>query len=220
MNRKILIAAAVALGSVYSFACGGSNDTGNTNTTPTNSATMTAPTMTATDTAMPSTTDTGSAMATTSATEAPKPKTLYERLGGKDGVAKVVDDFLAIVKDDKRINHFFAKVVADKSGKKMDALKASINDFVCKATDGGCDYKGKDMKEAHKGMKVKDADFDAFMEDFGKALDKENVDASAKSDLVNAMNGMKADIVAAGPAPKGSATGKSTAAPPTPKSSK
>jgi len=43
-----------------------------------------------------------------------KPKTLFERLGGKAAIEKVVDDFLAVVKDDKRINKFFATTFKDK----------------------------------------------------------------------------------------------------------
>lgn len=202
MSRKILIAAALVLGTAYSFACGGDDATKNTNTMPTSTATMSAP-PTDTATAMPTATET--AAPTVSATaEAPKPKSLFERLGGKAAIEKVTDDLLANVKDDKRINKFFAGYLKDK--KKMEELRGSIVAFMCKATGGDCEYKGKDMKEAHKGMKVKDADFDAFVEDLTKALDKNGVGQTEKDELLGALGPMRADIVtvAAKPAASGS----------------
>ncbi|GAC1537213.1 MAG: hypothetical protein NVS3B10_01470 [Polyangiales bacterium] len=194
MNRKILIAASLVLGTAYSFACGGGGDEGKGATMPTSSATMTAPTMSATDTAaaMPTATDTASAAMTATA-EPPKPKSLYDRLGGKDAITKVTDDLFANIKDDKRINKFFAPVLKDK--KKTETLRTNVIDFMCKATGGDCEYKGKDMKESHKTMKVKDADFDAFVEDLNKALDKNGVGATEKDELGKALEGLRADIV-------------------------
>jgi hemoglobin len=209
MNRKILIAAAVALGSIYSFACGGDDATKGGPTAPTNTATATAPTETATATTTATATETASA---TTTAEAPKPKSLFERLGGKAAIEKVTDDLLAIIKDDKRIKAQFAKVFADK--KKAEVVRNNIVDFLCKATGGDCEYKGKDMKETHKTMKIKDADFDAFMEDAGKALDKNNVAAAEKDEVVKALEATRADVVnvAAKPAAGGAKPTASAAA--------
>jgi hypothetical protein len=51
------------------------------------------------------------------------------------------------------------------------------------------------MKTAHKGMGISDADFNALVEDLVKALDKNNVDATSKGELLTALGGMKGDIV-------------------------
>lgn len=215
MNRKILIVAALFASSAY-IACGGGGEEQKPPVTPTtesSASTMTSamPTASATDTAM--------ASATTSATvsaEPPKPKSLFERLGGKDAIAKVVDASLANIKDDKRINKYFAKTLKDP--KKVDALKGNLVDQICQATGGPCEYKGKDMKTAHKGMKIKDADFQAFMEDVGKALDSAGVGAQEKQELTDALNGMKGDIVEEAPGKgksagaAGSASGKAAGA--------
>lgn len=207
MNRKILIAAALVLGTSYSFACGGDDATKNTNTMPTSTATMSAPPVDTTPAPTASADDTASAAPTVSA-EPPKPKSLFERLGGKDAIAKVVDDFFAVVKDDKRINKHFAAILKDK--KKSEALRENVIAFISKATGGDAEYKGKDMKEAHKNMKLKDADFDAFVEDLGKALDKNSVGATEKDELNAALKGMHDDIVAPAPAPKAKPAPKAT----------
>jgi len=60
---------------------------------------------------------------------------------------------------------------------------------------GPCKYTGKDMKTAHKGMGITDADFNALVEDLVKALDKNHVGATEKSELLGALGAMKGDIV-------------------------
>ena len=118
----------------------------------------------------------------------PKEKSLYERLGSKPAITKVVHEFVKNVVADKRINKQFAKTKAPK-------LEALLVDQVCEATGGPCKYKGKTMAEAHKGMKITDADFTALVEDLTKALDKFKVPEKEKGELLGALGGMKGDIV-------------------------
>ena len=190
MNRKILIAIALVASSAY-VACGGGGEEGKGANDPSSSATVAAtptPAPTPTETATP----TPSPSPVVSA-EPPKPKSLYERLGGKDAIAKVVDASLKNISDDKRINKFFTKTVKDP--KKLEALKTNLIDQICQATGGPCEYKGKDMKTAHKGMKVKEADFTAFIEDVTKALESSGVGKTEQDELLGALGPMKADIV-------------------------
>lgn len=113
---------------------------------------------------------------------------LYDRLGGRDAIIAVVDDFVGNVAADKRINARFAKT-------DIPHLKQMLVDQICSATGGGCTYTGKTMKDAHKGMKISDADFTALVEDLTASLDKHNVAAIDKDELITALGGMKGDIV-------------------------
>jgi hemoglobin len=115
-------------------------------------------------------------------------KSLYERLGGKDAITAVVDDFVGNVAADKRINGFFAK--AD-----VPRLKRNLVDQICQATGGPCTYTGKDMKTAHKGMGITDADFNALVEDLKKSLDKFKVPAKEQVELLGALGSLKPQIV-------------------------
>lgn len=117
-----------------------------------------------------------------------KEKSLYERLGGKKAITAVVDEFVANVGADTRINHFFAHT-------DLKHLKKMLVDQICEATGGPCTYKGKDMKTAHKGMGVADEDFNALVEDLVKALDKFKVGEKEKGELLSALGGMRGDIV-------------------------
>ena len=115
-------------------------------------------------------------------------KSLYERLGGQPAITAVVDQFVANVAADKRINTFFAN--ADIPG-----LKSKLVDQVCQASGGPCTYTGKDMKTAHQGMGIKEADFNALVEDLTAALDQFKVPDKEKSELLGLLAPMKSDIV-------------------------
>ncbi|MCI0707846.1 MAG: group 1 truncated hemoglobin [Ignavibacteriae bacterium] len=117
-----------------------------------------------------------------------KEKSLYERLGGVEAITAVVDEFVANVAGDTRINHFFKET-------NIPHLKKMLVDQICQATGGPCEYKGMNMKDAHKGMGVKEADFNALVEDLVKALDKFKVPEKEKGELLGALGGMKGDIV-------------------------
>ena len=92
-----------------------------------------------------------------------KEKSLYDRLGGKQSIAAVVDEFVSRVAGDARINKFFAATASD--SKRLSTFKGNLVDQICQASGGPCKYKGKDMKTAHMGMGVASADFDALVED-------------------------------------------------------
>ncbi len=120
-------------------------------------------------------------------------KSLYDRLGGKTAIVAVVDEFVTRVAADKRINGFFKDTAADP--KRLAKFKGNLVDQICQATGGPCKYTGKDMKTAHKGMGIADADFNALVEDLAGALDKFKVGAKEKGELLAALGPLKKDIV-------------------------
>ena len=122
-----------------------------------------------------------------------KEKSLYDRLGKKKAITAVVDEFVARVAADARINKFFAATASDPA--RLKKFKGNLADQICQAAGGPCKYKGKDMKAAHVGMGVSGPDFDALVEDLVGALDKFNVAAHEKDQLLGALGPMKSDIV-------------------------
>src|SRR5262245_10876104 len=115
-------------------------------------------------------------------------KSLFERLGGKDAISAVVDDFAGNVLADPRINKKFAK--SDPA-----RLLANLKDFVCYATGGPCRYTGLDMKTSHKNMGATAGEFTALVEDLVKTLNKFNVGATEQKELLTALAGLRNDIV-------------------------
>lgn len=120
----------------------------------------------------------------------PGGKSLYDRLGGKPPISVFVEQFVANVVADTRINGRFATIDIRK-------LKGHLIDQVCMATGGPCTYSGRNMKTTHAGMKISDGDFGAFVEDLVKALDTCNVPAQEKAELLGLLGPMQKDIVEA-----------------------
>ena len=115
-------------------------------------------------------------------------KSLYDRLGGKTAISAVVEQFVANVAADSRINGRFATT-------DIPRLKGNLVDQVCMATGGPCTYTGRDMKTTHAGMKISNADFEALVEDLTRALDTFKVPAREKEELFGLLAPMKKDIV-------------------------
>ena len=124
------------------------------------------------------------------------------RLGADDGasvrfttasaaitaITAVVDDFVANVAADKRINKFFAKA-------NIPRLKSRLVDQLCQASGGPCYYTGADMKTAHAGMGVRNKDFDALVQDLVKSLNKFKVPKAEQNEIASVLLPMRKDIV-------------------------
>ncbi|MDS0258973.1 group 1 truncated hemoglobin [Haloarcula sp. S1CR25-12] len=69
-------------------------------------------------------------------------ETLYDRLGGRDGIRAVVDEFYDRLLADEDIGPLFAN--AD-----MAQLRRTQTDFLCEAAGGPERYDGPPVREAH-----------------------------------------------------------------------
>jgi hemoglobin len=118
----------------------------------------------------------------------PQQSTLYDRLGQKPGISAVVDDFVANVAADNRINRHFAKTDIPK-------LKMHLVNQLCEATGGPCKYTGRDMVTSHKGMNITTAEFNATGEAMLKALQKHKVAQADIDAVMSTLGSMQNDIV-------------------------
>lgn len=125
------------------------------------------------------------------ATMMAKEPTLYERLGGRHPIALVVDDFVANMVADSRVNARFKGMQPAQVFK----LKSNLSDQICQAAGGPCSYLGKDMRATHAGMNITEVEWNATVDNLVKALDKHKVPAKEKSELLGAVGPMKQDIV-------------------------
>mgnify|MGYP000880039709 FL=1 len=113
---------------------------------------------------------------------------LYDRLGGQPAITAVVDDFVANVAADKRINGQFANT-------NIPRLKMLLVEQICAGTGAPCQYTCRDMKSAHAHLKIGEADFAALVEDLSRTLDKFKVPAKEQGELIAILAPMKGDIV-------------------------
>jgi hemoglobin len=134
---------------------------------------------------------------------APPPKTVWERLGGEKTVTKVVRDFVEAAANDKKVNFFRTPEIAKTfNQEKIEALQKSLVDFISDKTGGPRKYMGKSMKEAHAGMKITDAEFDALVGHIKAALKKNGVNEADAAVVLDAVEKTRKDIVEGKEEPK------------------
>ena len=121
----------------------------------------------------------------------PQPPSLYKRLGGYDALAAVTDDFLGRLSSDPQ----FAKFFAGHSTDSIKRIRQLIVDQLCNVTGGPCVYTGRDMKTAHAGLGITEKDWDASVKALVATLDKLNVPAKEKDEVLTTVSGLKKDIV-------------------------
>lgn len=121
----------------------------------------------------------------------PAEPSLYKRLGGREGIALVVDDFVANMVADSRVNGRFKGMQPAAVFK----LKSNLSDQICEAAGGPCSYVGRDMKTTHTGMKITEAEWNATVENLTKALAKHRVGAREQQEVIAILAPMKQDIV-------------------------
>lgn len=131
--------------------------------------------------------------------EAAAKKSLYDRLGGESAITAVVDEFVALAAADEKVN-FFRKGT-DKEWKPGEGdvakLKMHLVNLIGQLTGGPQKYTGKDMKAAHAGMKITEAEFNALAGDLVKALDKFKVPQAEKDELIKIVASTAGDIIEA-----------------------
>ena len=120
-------------------------------------------------------------------------KSLYQRLGGYDAVAAVVDDLLPRLTADPEIGVYW-------KGKCKDSMRKDrqlVVDFLCAATGGPANYLGRDMKTSHEGLGITENDWDIFVRHTIATLDDLGVAEREKSEFLAAAASLKGDIVEA-----------------------
>lgn len=118
-------------------------------------------------------------------------KSLYERVGGYNALAAVVDDFVGRLVADKQFEKFFVGHSIDSRKR----IRQHILDQFCAATGGPCVYTGRDMKTTHAGLGITEADWDAAAKHLTESLDKFKVPEKEKNELLAFVTSLKKDIV-------------------------
>jgi hemoglobin len=114
---------------------------------------------------------------------------LFQQLGGKRGIEKFTADFVQIIAADPRIERFFKDT-------DLQRLELLLAEQFCDLSGGPCKYKGRGMRQAHAGMGVNTAHFNALAEGLQIAMEKNGVPNRAAARLIALLAPMHGDVVA------------------------
>lgn len=122
------------------------------------------------------------------------PKSLFERLGGRDSIKAVSSELLKRLRSNDTLNKN-SKIAEARDKVDQNELAEKVTDFLCKATGGPCEYTGRSMKESHAHLAISDAEWKAMGEDFVAVLNHFNVPEAEQNELIALVETLKADIV-------------------------
>jgi truncated hemoglobin YjbI len=130
-----------------------------------------------------------------------KAKALWDRLGGETAVKAVVHDFVVLAAGDPKVDFTRGgKFPLDSAG--VANLEQKLVELISANTGGPFKYTGRDMKSAHAGMGITEAEFNAIAGDLITVLKKYKVPKKEMDELVAIVASTKKDIVEAAAAPK------------------
>lgn len=128
------------------------------------------------------------AFAQGAAAMATAPAGLYQALGEKPGITRLMDDFVNRVVKDPRIGGHFKDI-------KPAALKESLTDQICQLSGGPCKYEGADMKSAHADMDINKGHFNALVEVLQSAMDAQGIPFAQQNRLLALLAPMHRDVI-------------------------
>lgn len=94
---------------------------------------------------------------------------------------------------DERLGRFWAHRSEDGLKRELQLL---VN-FLCNVTGGPMVYTGRDMKTSHKGMRIDEQDWKAFIGHLNATLDHFGLTGEDREAVVNFVESTKGDIVEA-----------------------
>lgn len=118
-------------------------------------------------------------------------KTLYERLGGYDGIASFAGNLLPRLQADPQLGRFWKNRGDDGVARE----KQFLIDYLCANSGGPLYYAGRDMKVSHKGMNISESDWAIFFEHAGATMQDMQIPEQECNDVVAFVSSLKGDIV-------------------------
>ncbi len=145
--------------------------------------------------------DSGSALSGTK-------KSLFDRLGGMQGVQAITDDWVSRMLADPRVNftrqgvvqgglsiHHDRSMQWDANQDNVKTLKLHFAQFLALASGGPAQYQGQEIKSAHTDMHISNDEFDASVGDLKATLDKMQVANTEQKELLAIVESTRGEIV-------------------------
>jgi hemoglobin len=115
-------------------------------------------------------------------------ETLYQRLGGADRIAAIVDEAV----DRHAANPVLAPRFRAKDLPKLKQLGAQ---FFCAGIGGPQRYEGRDLRAAHAGMNISEQEYIATMDDIVAALNTHGVRQQEVAEVVAILYSLKDQVM-------------------------
>ena len=120
-------------------------------------------------------------------------KTLFERLGGTEGISSIVDDVVDAHMNNVSISSRFLPY--KEQPERLSIIKKHTVDFFSAGSGGPVSYTGRDMPTTHKGMNISSAEYLCAMDDIMIVLERHKIDEDSKKDVLSVLWSLKEMII-------------------------
>jgi hemoglobin len=120
-------------------------------------------------------------------------RTLYERLGHSDGIARLVDGIVAAHMENPHIRARFLPYASDPA--RMDQIKGHLCAFLEAGSGGQRGYSGRTMRDTHRGMNINEAEYVAAIDDILAVLRRQGIDDQTQKDVLAIAYSLKGEIL-------------------------
>jgi hemoglobin len=118
---------------------------------------------------------------------------LFERLGGTDGITKIVDDVVEAHMNNGAISARF--IPYKDEPEKLAVIKQHLVDFFSAGSGAPVSYSGRDMPTTHRGMNISPGEYMHTIDDIMGVLDKRAIDDESKKDVLAILWSLKGMII-------------------------
>lgn len=122
------------------------------------------------------------------AQQPPKDDSLFQDLGGKPGITRIVESMLLNVARDPRVVQHFRNVDPVR-------LRDKLVEKFCVEAGGPCTYTGDTLAEAHKGQRIDPAEFNALVEDLTHAMEAQGVPVRVQNRLLARLAAERGEVI-------------------------
>ncbi|QHF04703.1 group 1 truncated hemoglobin [Pseudomonas asturiensis] len=113
---------------------------------------------------------------------------LYQDLGQRAGIQRIVEGMLLNVAKDERIVERFRRV-------NIVLLRDRLVDKFCAVADGPCTYTGDSLAESHKGQNLSPSDFNALVENLIAAMDTEKIPVPVQNRFIARLAALRGEVI-------------------------
>ncbi len=113
---------------------------------------------------------------------------VFADFGGMPGMLALMDDFMDIMLDDRRLQPFFEN--AD-----QPRIKLQLAEQFCAILGGDCAYSGRDMQAAHAAFAIDRADFNALVEALQVAMNRRKIPFRSQNKLIAILAPMHREVI-------------------------
>lgn len=106
--------------------------------------------------------------------------TLFDKLGGKDRIDSLANNFVAMIMEDEHLKPLFEKAFQER-------WQEQLGYQLARSSGGEMEYKPKTVKETLQEMGLKEEDLEAVIKHLNDALDKQGVSQDDKEALMIAL---------------------------------